>query len=90
MHNNTGTRDNLVVRRQVMATLSDTNLKTAKADAKKLFEKMPGVTGFGIADGCIRIYIRDASVKASLPSEINGVPVECIISGDIKPYAATA
>ena len=73
-----------------MATISNTALKQAKAEAKKLFEETPGVVGFGIGDQCIRIYIKDASVKAQLPSQINEISIEIVMSGEIKPFAATA
>lgn len=70
--------------------LSDIDLKEAKAEAKRRFGHIRNVVGFGIGENCILIYIRDNNVKNEIPSDLNKVPIEFVITDDIKPFAETA
>lgn len=73
-----------------MAILSDADLKQAKAEAKKRFGHIQGIVGFGIGDGVVVIYVRNSAAKNELPVAIDHVPIECVISGDLKSFAETA
>lgn len=73
-----------------MSGLSAADLKKAKAEAKKRFGHLSNVVGFGIGEGTIIIYLQDASAKDDLPSAINDIPIECVVTGEIKPFAETA
>ena len=68
----------------------NTDLRAVKNAAKAQFGQTPGVEGFGIGDGTLRIYVRNAEVRKQLPSEFQGVPVDCVVSGDITAYASPA
>lgn len=65
-----------------------TDLRAVKTAAKAQFGQTPGVEGFGIGDGTLRIYVRNADVRKQLPSEFQGVPVDFVVSGDITAYTA--
>ena len=69
---------------------STTDLRAVKIAAKAQFGQTPGVEGFGIGDGTLRIYVRNAEVRKQLPSVFQGVPVDFVVSGDITAYAAPA
>lgn len=60
-------------------------LLNAKAAAKRELGEIPGVEGFGIGAGTLRVYIRNPGVREHLPDEFRGVPVECVMVGDITP-----
>jgi hypothetical protein len=59
-------------------------LKEAKAHAKASLGHLEGVQGFGIGDDAIRAYVRDTSCADALPDDVNGVPIEVVIVGDIS------
>jgi hypothetical protein len=61
-------------------------LKVLKALAKERFGKISGVIGFGIGDASVRIYVDNEEVKKSLPNHIDGVPLDCIVTGEIRAY----
>jgi hypothetical protein len=73
-----------------MAIPSIDDLKRAKSEAKKLVKDIPDVVAIGIGDGCLRIYLKREIPADVLPSELCGVPVEVIVSGQVKPFAASA
>jgi hypothetical protein len=62
------------------------SLAEAKKVARDRFKNERGVTGVGIGDGVLRVYILKADVANGLPNQIEGVPVEFVVTGDIKGY----
>ncbi|HZO89601.1 MAG TPA: hypothetical protein VFB38_14835 [Chthonomonadaceae bacterium] len=66
------------------------DLRAVKAAAQSQFGQIPGIEGFGIGDGTLGIYVRNAEVRNQLPHEYQGVPVEFVITGDIEAYATAA
>lgn len=68
---------------QVLPDPARPDLRAIKAVAKAQLGQLPGVQGFGLGDGCLRIYVLNDEVKAKLPREFGGVPVEIVVSGDI-------
>lgn len=69
-----------------MPNPSLSQLKDIKALAKERFTEISGVIGFGISDHSVRIYIDNEAVKKNLPTEIEGVPLDCIVTGEIRAY----
>ncbi|PSB04602.1 hypothetical protein [Merismopedia glauca] len=63
------------------------DLRSIKAAAKQQFAQIDGVEGIGIGDRTLNIYIHDSQVKQQLPSEFQGVPVNCVVTGDITSRA---
>lgn len=61
----------------------DATLDRAKALAKERLSELDGVLGFGIGDGTVRIYVQREDVKTCLPPDIDGVPIEVVVTGDI-------
>lgn len=61
-------------------------LKAAKAEARTKYRDLPGVVGFGLGDNTVVIYIADPKVASLLPSEIHGVKVEIVVSGEVVAY----
>lgn len=64
--------------------MQDSLLKAAKAKAKQQFAHLNGVTGFGIGDGTVRVYVLNDDAKKQLPTIIDEVPLEIIVSGEIS------
>lgn len=60
-----------------------TQVFAAKASAVQRYASVAGVEGFGVGDGVLRIYVQSPRVRAALPDEIDGVPVEAVVTGDI-------
>jgi hypothetical protein len=65
--------------------MTEHDLKAIKADAKRDFGKVPGVEGFGIGAGTLRIYILNNEVASKLPADrrYKGVPIELVVTGPI-------
>lgn len=61
-------------------------LRRTKRRAKELLLAVDGVQGVGLGDGRLRVYIRDAAVAHALPAEVDGVPVEPVVVGDVVAY----
>jgi hypothetical protein len=59
------------------------DLRALKTKARELFGHLPGVQGFGIGERALRVYVRDAEVGKGLPDELEGVPIEIVITGDV-------
>ena len=59
------------------------DLMSAKSAAKRELGHIPGVEGFGIGAEALRVYVKNAGVRRELPDEFHGVPVECVVVGDI-------
>ncbi len=50
-----------------------------------------GVTGVGvgrtpIGDDAILLFLRDASVRTRIPTQVEGYPVEAIVTGEIDAF----
>ena len=58
-------------------------LRAVKRAAKEQFGHVAGVTGFGIGNHVIRIYVSNRSIVRSLPREYRGVPVDYILTEEI-------
>jgi hypothetical protein len=58
-------------------------LRAVKRAAKEQFGHVAGVTGFGIGNHVIRIYVSNRSILRDLPTEYRGVPVDYILTEDI-------
>lgn len=54
---------------------------------------LPGVTGVAlgrtpIGDDAIVVYLRDASAKQRVPTQLEGYPVQTVVTGEIDAYGA--
>lgn len=58
-------------------------LKEVKKKAKKELGQIPGVQGFGLGDGTLRVYVRNSETKKKVPHKFHDVEVECVVEGDI-------
>jgi len=67
---------------------TQTDMRAVKCAAKAQFGATPGVQGFGIGHGTLRIYVQNAEIRSQLPATFQGVPVDFIISGDITAYGS--
>lgn len=69
----------------VTADSVDTVLARRSAELMRI----PGVVGVGQAlcdaTPCIRVYIRDESVRARLPRSLDGVAIDAVVTGSIHP-----
>jgi len=68
----------------MIKTMDD--LRAAKLAAKTLYEKTPGILGFGIGEDTIHIYCENKAVSEQLQEEIDGVKITPIITGKIVAY----
>ena len=59
------------------------DLQAAKAVVKSKYRHTPGVTGFGIGEDAVRVYVKDNSVKTQLPSMLDGIRIVVIVTGEI-------
>lgn len=60
------------------------DLRPVKKRAYAEFAKLPGVHGCGIGAQGLRVYVQDEAAAARIPGEFEGVPVECIITGELR------
>ena len=60
------------------------DLQAAKAIVKSRYRHMPGVTGFGIGEDAIRVYVEDSSVMKLLPSDLDGIRIVVVVTGEIS------
>lgn len=56
----------------------------AKKAARDALKNTQGVAGVGIGDGVIRVYVLGADVAKRLPQQIQGVPIEFVVTGNIQ------
>lgn len=63
---------------------SKIDLKVIKQAAKNTFGNIDGVTGFGLGQDCLIIYIRNADVRNKLPERFHDVSVYTVVTGDIS------
>jgi hypothetical protein len=68
---------------------SQPDMLAVKSAAKAQFGGTPGVEGFGIGHGTLRIYVQNAEIRNQLPATFQGVPVDFIVSGDIAAYGSS-
>lgn len=61
-------------------------LLAAKEEAWRRWNSHPAVSGVGLGDGTVRLYLVDDSLCEELPSELMGVPIEIVVTGDITAY----
>lgn len=59
------------------------DLRQLKKQAKVDFKDVPGITGFGIGDQVLRVYIANPSLKLNFPDEYRGVPLEFVLTNDV-------
>ena len=59
-------------------------LKDVKRRALPTLMAIRGVTGVGIGDGTIRVYVLNHDVEAKLPRNVENVPLEVVVTGDIE------
>jgi hypothetical protein len=60
------------------------DLASVKVAAKRELGGVPGVLGFGIGAGTLRVYVQDDRVREHLPERFRQVPVDLIVTGDIR------
>lgn len=65
---------------------SNPDMLAIKAAAKRYFGTLDGVEGIGIGDQRLRVYIRTEHVAKDLPREFQGVPIDYIVTGEIRLY----
>ena len=58
-------------------------LRAVKQAAKEQFSGVVGVTGFGIGNHTIRIYVNNLAVTRQLPKQYKGVDVDYVLTKDI-------
>jgi hypothetical protein len=58
-------------------------LRAVKRAAKEQFGHVAGVTGFGIGDHAIRIYVSNRDILRQLPKEYRGIPVVYVLAEEI-------
>lgn len=58
-------------------------LRAVKRAAKEQFSGIIGVTGFGIGEHTIRIYVNNLSVTRKLPTEFRGIAIDVVLAQDI-------
>lgn len=63
-------------------------LRVAEREVQRRFADRDGVEGIGIGDGCLRVYVHARVASGDLPTEVDGVRVECIEVGSITALPA--
>lgn len=58
-------------------------LRAVKRAAKEQFGHVDGVTGFGIGNHVIRIYVSNRSILRQLPKQYQGVRIDYVLAKDI-------
>lgn len=61
----------------------NSELKAKKRSAQALYGSIPGVEGFGVGDGTIRVYLGTREAQKEFPASIEGVPFEFVFTGKI-------
>ncbi len=70
-------------------------IAAAKERNESRLMAIPGVKGVGIArnaigDDALVVFLLDASVASRLPAEVDGYPVETVVTGEIDAYRVDA
>jgi len=68
-------------------------VETVLARHERMLMAIDGVMGIGvgrtpIGNDAIVLYLRDASVKQQVPTQIEGYPVETTVTGEIDAYSS--
>lgn len=68
-------------------------VETVLARHERMLMAIDGVMGIGvgrtpIGNDAIVLYLRDASVKQQVPTQIEGYPVETTVTGEIDAYGS--
>lgn len=56
----------------------------AQEEAIRLYSDLPGFSGVGLGQQKVRVYVKFPQLKSKIASEVNGIPTETIVVGDIK------
>jgi len=62
----------------------ETNMQAVKSAAKKELGNISGIEGFGIGGQSLNIYVNNEEVKEQLPDNFQGVPINCVVTGEIS------
>ena len=62
-------------------------LREAKRKLRKLLGHRAGISGFGVGDGCVRVYLSREGAREELPETIDDIPIEIVVTGEIKAYS---
>lgn len=63
-------------------------LLSKKRAAQKQYGNLPGILGFGVGDGTIRVYLQHPAAAGLLPQEFDGVRFEFVVAGEIEANAS--
>ncbi|NUQ00468.1 MAG: hypothetical protein HUU35_11505 [Armatimonadetes bacterium] len=63
---------------------NERRLTAAKAEAWRRYGQDLRVSGVGLGEDTVRIYVADESVCEELPRELLGVSVEVVVTGEIS------
>lgn len=66
-----------------MKAITMAELRAAKDEARAELGSIPGVTGFGIGDRCLRVYLSSETAREKVPTEFHGVRIEPVVTGPI-------
>lgn len=64
--------------------MSDEELKAAKKLWKETFKQIQGITGVGIGDQCIIVYLANRQIQSTLPNNIDDIPIKYVVTGEIR------
>lgn len=60
------------------------DILAAKREAKKYVADRPDVTGVGVGDGRVRLYLLNDEARLGIPDNFLGFPVEFVVTGEIR------
>jgi hypothetical protein len=63
--------------------MSFSDIERAKTSASERLAGIDGVLGFGVGDGTVRVYVQRSDVGQRLPEEVDGIPIEVVVTGTI-------
>jgi len=63
--------------------MSEAELKEAKKKISQMHSGAMGVTGFGVGDGTVQIYVKTEEDGKQFPATIDNVPIEIVVSEEI-------
>lgn len=70
------------------AILTTDQKEQIKMAAKARLRNIEGITGVGVNDQAVLIFVRDAAVLALLPRDFANMPVQGFVTGSVKSAAA--
>ena len=76
---------------QASGGAGQSQVESVRARNERTLMAIDGVVGVGIGrtpigDDAIVLYLRDASVKQRVPTQVEGYPVETTVTGEIDAY----